>query len=65
VIDSTVGLEFLKKCFGIVAGIVVRGSRLGLLVAIGIGLEWLIGFVVESVEYHFGVLLVFVHGVQI
>lgn len=65
VIDSTVGLEFLKKHFGIGAGIVVRGGRLRLLVAIGIRLEWLIGFVVEPVEYLFSVFLVFVHGVQI
>jgi hypothetical protein len=39
VIDSTVGLEFVKKYFGIITGIVVSGCGLCLLIAIGIGLE--------------------------
>lgn len=65
VIDSTVDLKLLKESFGISAGLVVSWCRLGLLIAIRVGLDAVAGSVVESIEYHFGVVFIFVHDVQI
>jgi hypothetical protein len=65
VIDCTIDLKFLKKCLGISAWLIVGWCRLSLLIAVGVRLDEVFGFVVESVEYHFGVVFIFVHDVQI
>jgi len=63
VIDSAVELELLEEGEGISTGMIVCGGGLGLLVAIGVGLEvGIASFAVEPAKNHLGIVFIFVHA---